>query len=252
MSRSNNKICICFFGLLRNLKITFPYIQQNVFKVLEQHGVPFDIYLHTYRLDVLNSPRAGENDIRYDNSQIGLFKHPSIQAVAVDDQNEIDQLLRFPQFLRKKNPWPEDPSKTSMKNLLRQYYSLNRVFQMVLEREKEKESTGGKNEYNGFLFLRPDMLYATTFHMIPEIMHRMNKNSFFSSPVDTYGGVNDRFCFTSRYGAEVYSSRIHAIYNEENVHSETFLLKHLNQHGMCLYPLKVLAYRVRANGQIKY
>ena len=235
------KICIMFFGLLRNLKISLPIIRKNIFIELEKQGIEYNIYIHTYKINILNCPRAGEHNIKYDNNQISLFKHPSTKFI-VDDQDEIDKKLRFPEILSKTNPWPEDPSKTTMKNLIRQYYSLKRVFEMVKNQNEE---------YDGYLFLRPDMVYLDPIIISKSINLPINKYNFYSAPWDNYGGVNDRFCLTSCYGAEIYSSRLDEVYDEHNIHSETFLKKHLLKYNMILLPLKIHAYRIRANGKIK-
>ena len=235
------KVCIMFFGLLRNLKITLPSIRKNIFIALEKQGYEYDIYIHTYKLNTLNCPRAGEHNVKYDNDQISLFKHPSKQ-IKIDDQDEIDKILQFDKILVKNNPWTDDPSKISMKNLIRQYYSLKSVFNMV----KQKQN----NNYDCYLFLRPDMIYLTPLYFNPTCVP-IEKYYFYSSPLNTYGGANDRFCLTSRYGAEVYSSRLDEVYDENNIHSETFLKKHLLKYNMILLPLKLIAYRVRANGKIQ-
>ena len=111
------KICIMFFGLLRRLDITLPSIRKNIFIALEKQGFEYDIYIHTYKVKNLNSPRSGEKNIKYNNNQILLFKHPS-KKIKIDDQDEIDKILNFEKILSKTNPWPEDPSKTSMKNII--------------------------------------------------------------------------------------------------------------------------------------
>ena len=235
------KMCIMFFGLLRNLKVSLPTIRKNIFIELEKQGIEYDIYIHTYKINILNCPRTGEYNIKYDNNQISLFKHPSTKFI-LDDQDEIDKKLRFPEILAKTNPWPEDPSKTTMKNLIRQYYSLKSVFEMVKNENKE---------YDGYLFLRPDMLYLDPIIINQSMNLPIDKYNFYSAPWDIYGGVNDRFCLTSRYGAEIYASRLDEVYDEDNIHSETFLKKHLLKYNMKLFPLKLHAYRVRANGTIK-
>ena len=235
------KICIIFFGLLRNLKITLPHIRKNIFIALEKQGIKYDIYIHTYKINILNSPRSREHNIKYDNNQISLFKHPSTKFI-IDNQDEIDKTLRFPEILSKTNPWPEDPTKSTMKNLIRQYYSLKRAFAMVKKDNKE---------YDGYLFLRPDLLYLNPFILTSSMSLPVNKYHFYSSPKDNYNGVNDRFCFTSRYGAEIYSSRLDEVYDESNIHSETFLKKHLLKYNMTLLLLNISTFRVRANGIIK-
>ena len=230
------KLCIMFFGLLRNLKNTLPFIRQNIFIQLEKQGIDYDIYIHTYKINILTSPRSEEYNIKYDNNQLSLFKHPSTK-MKVDDQDEIDKQLRFSEILTKTNPWPEDPSKITMKNLIRQYYSLKSVFQMVKDENKK---------YDGYLFLRPDMIYLDPLTINLPIY----KYSFYSSPWNIYDGVNDRFCLTSYYGAEIYSSRLNEVYNEPNIHAERFLKKHLLKYHMILLPLKINAYRLRANGKV--
>ena len=60
------KICIMFFGLLRKLDITLPSIRKNIFIELEKQGFEYDMYIHTYKINTINCPRAGENNIKYD------------------------------------------------------------------------------------------------------------------------------------------------------------------------------------------
>jgi hypothetical protein len=233
------KICIMFFGLLRRLDITLPSIRKNIFIALEKHNFEYDIYIHTYKINNLNSPRAGENNIKYNNNQILLFKHSS-KKIKIDDQDEIDKTLNFEKILSKPNPWPEDPSKISIKNVLRQQYSLKSVFEMVKNENKS---------YDGYLFLRPDMIYLNPI-IIRSIPFPISNYHIYCSPWNSYSGVNDRFCLTSYYGAEKYSSRIDEIYEETNIHSETFLKKHLLKYNMVILPLKIKANRVRGNGNI--
>jgi hypothetical protein len=110
---------------------------------------------------------------------------------------------------------------------------------------KKQEKT-----YDGYLFLRPDMIYLNPLCFNP-INMPINKYDIYSSIWDTYNGVNDRFCLTSLYGAEVYASRLDKVYDETNMHSETFLKKHLLNSDMIILPLKIVAYRVRSNGIIQ-
>ena len=234
------KICIMFFGLLRKLNITLPSIRKNIFIELEKQGYEYDIYIHTYKINTINCPRAGENNIKYDNNQILLFKHP-LTKIQIDDQDKIDKTLKFNKILSKKNPWPEDPSKISMKNVIRQYYSLKRVFEMVKNENKR---------YDGYLFLRPDMIYLNPLYL-NLITMPIEQYNFYSPPWNTYNGVNDRMCLTSYYGAEVYASRLNKVYDETNIHSETFLKKHLLKNKMIVLPLNLNAYRIRTNGKIK-
>jgi hypothetical protein len=229
------KICVMFFGLFRCLSKTLITIRENIFIELEKQGIEYDLYIHSYCIDTLTNSRSNEN-IKYDNGQYKLFKYPK-KKIIIDSQDEIDKSLNFDIFLQKNNPWPEDGSKNTMKNLLRQLYSLKRVFTMV---------KNSNIDYDGYLFLRPDMVYLNKLsirHLFP-----LKQNNAYIPTEFSYGGYNDRICFTSKYGAEVFSSRFDVIYNEDNVHSETFLCKHFNTNNIFVDNLNLHALRVRADG----
>ena len=41
MENQQYKVAICFFGLTRSLKHTYPSIEKNIFKVLKQHNISY-------------------------------------------------------------------------------------------------------------------------------------------------------------------------------------------------------------------
>lgn len=44
------RIALCFFGLTRRLRWTFPSIKSRVFDVLQKKGMDYDVFVHTYSL----------------------------------------------------------------------------------------------------------------------------------------------------------------------------------------------------------
>jgi hypothetical protein len=126
-----------------------------------------------------------------------------------------------------------------MKNLLRQQYSIKKVYEMV-------ENSG--LQYDGYLFLRPDMIYLTPLNI--KSLLPLKNNQLCIPRAFSYSGYNDRICFACKETSKIYASRIDSIYKEDNVHSETFLKKHILNHSINVLPLKLFALRVRANGQI--
>ena len=67
------KICLCFYGLTRSLKYTHSSINNNILKILIQNNYYFDIYLHTYNLDILTNNIYKEINCRLDFQEYKLL-----------------------------------------------------------------------------------------------------------------------------------------------------------------------------------
>ena len=76
------RVALLFFGLTRSLKYTLPSIETNVVKPLREHGVPTDIFLHTYN-DTDDASSAGT-----DASEWRML-HPS-KYIITSQQTFID------------------------------------------------------------------------------------------------------------------------------------------------------------------
>ena len=63
------RVAIIFYGLMRNLKATFPSIRKNIFRSLYRAGIEFDVYVHTYYLKVLSNHRSKEDNVPLDNEE---------------------------------------------------------------------------------------------------------------------------------------------------------------------------------------
>jgi hypothetical protein len=59
------RVAICFFGLTRSLTWTVDSIRNHLLEPLTENGVSFDLFLHTYRLNTLENPRAHEKAKKY-------------------------------------------------------------------------------------------------------------------------------------------------------------------------------------------
>ena len=226
-----------FFGLFRKLHISLPTIRKHIFTELEKQGISYDIYVHSYKLNHLYNLRSKENAI-YDNTQHTLFKHKSLK-IKLENQFEVDKTLRFETFLKKENPWKDDPTKNSMKNMLRQQHSIHQVYNMVEQ---------SNINYDGYLFLRPDMVYLNNLyikHLFP-----LKNNVVYIPNEYHYDGTNDRLCFTSKNCAKIYASRICHIYDSPIIHSEKYLRYILQTNNIKQLPLALSALRVRSDGTI--
>jgi hypothetical protein len=59
------RIAICFFGLTRSLTWTVDSIREHLLQPLTEKSVSYDLFLHTYRLNTLENPRALEKAKKY-------------------------------------------------------------------------------------------------------------------------------------------------------------------------------------------
>jgi hypothetical protein len=59
------RVAICFFGLTRSLTWTVDSIRDHILGPLTDKGVSYDLFLHTYRLNTLENPRANERARKY-------------------------------------------------------------------------------------------------------------------------------------------------------------------------------------------
>ena len=231
------RVAIVFYGLMRNLRATFPSIHKYIFKSMRRGGIEFDVYLHTYYLETLSNFRSKEENVSLDNEEWKML-YP--KAYLVDRQDEVDQFLPHEEFCRLENPWPvSDPTRNSMRNLLRQLYSLKRAWSLL---ESEKP-------YDGYLILRPDLVYQ---HPLILPSRLPVANDVICMPEWGAGstlGYNDRICFTSWEGARVVMNRLDSVMDYGRAHpphSQIFLRHVVDSHPFRKRFLSLGAKRVRA------
>ena len=69
------KFCICFYGLVdRSLKYTYDSIKNNIFDVLKDNNIEYDVYLHNNQIDTLNAKRSNEKNCKLDNDSWKMLK----------------------------------------------------------------------------------------------------------------------------------------------------------------------------------
>ena len=72
---NKKKVAIGFFGITRSLKYTIDSIKINIFNVLKEQNIDYDIYLHTYRInEPFTNPRSKEVNIRLNFNEYKLLE----------------------------------------------------------------------------------------------------------------------------------------------------------------------------------
>ena len=229
----NKKICICFYGLTRSLKYTINSIQNNILKILIKNNYYFDIYLHTYNLDVINNRRSNEINIKLDNQEYKLL---NCDYIKIDNQKNFDKSININQYLIKGDPWPENP-KVSLLNLIRQLNSLNKVASLIKP----------NINYLYYLYLRPDLKYLNELNI--KIIKNYKDNEFYTPLWGKFGGLNDRLGLGNKKVMSQFANRIQKTikFSKSNkLHSETFLKYVMKE--FIIKDIKMKANRIRANG----
>jgi hypothetical protein len=103
-------------------------------------------------------------------------------------------------------------------------------------------------DYDAYLFIRPDMIYYSPLPL--DKIRFPIKNEIYLINEYFYGGYCDRFCITSKSGAEIFISRFKSIYNTVDIHSERFLKNTLDKTNMDIKFIPFHTKRIRSNGSV--
>jgi hypothetical protein len=131
-----------------------------------------------------------------------------------------------------------------MINLLSQLYSLKQVWSLA-------QLT--RNEHDIFLFLRPDLEYVDRLRPA-DIFNPLLRGEadLITGSWHQWGGLNDRFAFCSRRGAETYANRIDQVTNfcaaRGHLNAEELLDYVARRAELKLRYSNIRAMRVRADG----
>tara|TARA_B110000261_G_scaffold133797_1_gene150740 strand:- start:90 stop:755 length:666 start_codon:yes stop_codon:yes gene_type:complete len=132
---------VCFFGLTRSVKYTLPSIEKNIYQVLKENNINYEVYLHTYDLRKLNLKRSNEN-VDLDTEEWKLLK-PNYYKI--DSQEEFDKSYDY-EFIKKYGDYWKTNFQNTF-NLIRQFNSLKQLQKLI------------NKKYDYYIILRPDLLY---------------------------------------------------------------------------------------------
>lgn len=242
MDKPQYKIGICFFGLTRSLKHTYPYIEKNIFKVLEKHNIKYDVFLHTYDLKGLTNKRSEEFNCPLDTEEWKLL-NPI--AHKITNQATFDNSFDWNMLFKHGDIWKDGYN--SIKNAIRQLNSLKEVTSLWTNREP----------YDYYIYLRPDLHYVNELD-VNYILEHIHLNNILIIPFwgNYRGGFNDRIAFGHYDVMKIYGNRIDYIthfYKQHKVkkpyHSERYLTNVIRTHQIFIRYTKLKGIRVRANNK---
>ena len=232
------KIALVSWGLTRSLKKTLPSLKKNLFDVLKENQIDYDIYLHTYKIiGNYSNTRTGEKNMKLDDKEFQLLNPFKFK---VDIQNNIK--IDFKNYFSKKDPY--NNKYESCKYVILGLYSKLQATNLIKE-------SGIKYDY--IIFYRTDVEYLNKFD-INWLKHINNNNIIVPSFICCRHNFNDRFAICNYENGINFGSffKVLKIYSKKyELNSELIQRKILDDLKINVYFVNFFFNRVRSNGFIK-
>lgn len=196
------KLAICYWGMTRSTKLVYNSHINNLFNVLENNGIEFDVFIHTWEtIDKRHIIWHNYCDTEVDYEEYKLL-NPTFYKI--DKQDEFLETINFNEyfdedFFAKNDDITDEWRQPGLiRNHLCALESQKRCYHMVVE---------SNNSYDYILYIRPDVEIINTFDV-----NWINLEFDITIPnYDHCAGLNDRFAIIPFDKAEKYSTRIHEI-----------------------------------------
>lgn len=200
----NKNIAICYFGLTRSTKKVYLSHIENIFNILKNNNIYYEIFMHTWKtLDGKQNTRGKDyTKVNIDYDEYKLL-NPNHYKIEIQDEflNSIDFSKYFYKnvydkykFDKVKGEWKPN----LIKNHLCALESQKRVLRMV-----------NTNIFNRVIFVRPDVMIKVKLNI--EKLLNMKKHTIILPFGDNYEGYNDRFAICTWRNAHEYGDRINEI-----------------------------------------
>jgi hypothetical protein len=145
------KIAVCYWGVLRTFRTTFPNHKKNILDILTEYGIEVDIYMHTWKGSLVNK--------RGNSSQVYSFTTDVSDLVTltkqtVDDQDEFLSNINLDHYFYK-------DVYEKFGNCMNGEWLPEMVMYQICSQESQKRVmnmvfTSGV-EYDRIILLRPDL-----------------------------------------------------------------------------------------------
>ncbi len=241
------KVALCFCGLTRSLRYTRESIQTYIYDVLEANNIEYDTYAHFFQKDQLTLQRSGETNVPLDRNEYQMLP---LTYWKLEDQDTFDASFDWTRLTKYRDYY--NTNYENLKNIVRFYYSLQQVSQLI-------EQAGRYKDYDAFVFLRPDTKYLDPLPMDTLLQIRGYKDDerpvVYTPSWHTFSRINDRLACCNRTGFQLYAFRFNIWERYYSTHgqsmeSEALLLKWIRENNAIQGEFPLRARRVRANGRI--
>jgi hypothetical protein len=235
------KIALCFWGICRSTDITIDSIENNIFNVLKQNNIEYDVYLHTFTMyRPYTNERAKEFSLDLKNTIWKLLK-PTEHII--EHQDLIDTKLHFEKYRTCGNPWKDDcESFSTLDNVVRSLYSLKKVTELW-----SKNSA----KYDAIIYLRPDVLFIAPLEI--QWLKNLQPNCILIPNFHLTENCNDRFAIGKPNTMKIFGNRFDDAYEyslTKILHSERYLSYIIQKNNIQIIHIPFIFKRIRADGTI--
>ena len=240
------RVALCFFGLTRSLHLTAANIRHSIIDPLLLNDVEVTIYLHTYNATTVTNARSAEDAAIMDWTAFKMLQPHKWQ---IDDAAAVDEELidaNINAWLQHGDAWGEGPQHVTLRNLLKQLYSLKQVTSLWANKAAF---------FDLAIYLRSDIWFFNQLDMA-ELEEAMQSptNYIYTPEFHKWNGLNDRLAFGSPSAMIKYGSRLDVAMQyaqHSSLHAERFLLNMVESAGMNFSSHSQLLFeRVRATGEL--
>lgn len=237
------KLAICFWGLCRSTEYTIHRLESHLFRILQNAGVQYTIFLHALTLShPYTNIRANEHQVILNEHSWKLL-HPDVYSI--EDQKSVDRQLNLLQYHKQRDPWQSEGITgyipySCVDNCIRSLYSLSNVTELWL--------TCGE-QFDAVMYIRPDVRLLTPFCL--EWLETLQPNQLYCPNFHLIEGWNDRFALGLPQTMKLWGNRFqHALHFSQRFpfHSERFLAYTMKHYGIVPKYIPFLFWRIRAGG----
>ena len=221
------RIALGFWGLTRSLKDhTIESIKGNVFDVLSECGIEYDVFIHTYK--------KGDHDV---SAECKLL---SPVGCEIHNHDDVVPVIDFPKYRTHRDPWNGDYS--AVDNFLLAMWSKSRLTKLIA-------SSGV--QYDRVVFIRPDCKYLTPLR--PVFLAAAREGVVCIPDFDRFSQykMNDRFAICTWKDFQAYGDIfrfLHGMSKMTSLQSETIVGAVLQGSRFRVVPIPFYFNRVRSNG----
>lgn len=235
------KVCICFYGVIsRSLKKTIESIRNNIFNVLKENNIEYDVYVHNMKVNRLISRRARDSGKIIDCCHL-------LKPDYFTETNQVIFDKQYNNLIKKVISYGLLKSyfKNTIFNAIRQLYSVKKVTEMWYNSDKE---------YDFYIYLRPDLLYINKID-IDVILLNLNNNVLLTPSWAKFGGLNDRIYMGKKDIIKYFGFRfdeLEKMMEERKLpyHPESYMKYIANKYNIKTVDIELRGKRIRANGKI--